>query len=43
LFLLLDSEERVLADLGGGVPDVIGILDGDEVLVGGSDLCNQLC
>lgn len=36
LLLLLDSEQRILADLGRGIARVIRILDGNEALVGGT-------
>ena len=38
LFLLLDSEQRVFADLCSNVPDIVGILNGNEVLVSSTRL-----
>jgi hypothetical protein len=38
LFLLLDSEQRVLSNLGGGVSCGVRKLRGNEVLVRGTDL-----
>lgn len=36
LLLLLDSEQRILADLGRGIARVVRILDGNKALVGGT-------
>ena len=38
LFLLLDSEQRVLSDLGGGISQSVCKLRGNKVLVRGADL-----
>ena len=38
LFLLLDSEQGVLSDLGGSISHSVCKLRGDEVLVRGTDL-----
>ena len=38
LLLLFDGEKRVLSDLRRRVADSIGILSGDEVLMGSTDL-----
>ena len=39
LLLLLDSEKGVLTNLRGGVAKSVGVLRGNEVLVGSTDLC----
>ena len=38
LFLLLDSEQGIFPDFGGGIPRSICKLRGDEVLVRSADL-----
>ena len=38
LLLLFDCEERVLPDLGLNVADRVGILNGDKVFMGSTDL-----
>jgi len=40
LLLLLDGEHGVLANLGCGITDSVGVLDRDEVLVRCADLCS---
>lgn len=39
LLLLLDGEERILANFGSEVTSRVGILDGNEVFVGSANLC----
>ena len=38
LFLLLDSEQGILSDLGGRISCSVGKLRGNKALVGGTDL-----
>ena len=39
LLLLLDSEKGILTNLRGGVAKSVGVLRGNEVLVGSTNLC----
>lgn len=42
LFLLFDSEEGILSNLRSGISSVVGILDSNEVLVGGTELNTEV-